>query len=500
MSPAQPTILEAMADPALFGRVFAGESWSAWRVFLAALFGLPLDTEQQETYRHHTGRQEPRAVGQAREGWLVVGRRGGKSLIAALVATYLAFFRDYSGVLGPGERATVMVIAADRRQARVVLRYIAGLIDSVPMLERLVESRAKEALHLSNRVTIEVHTASFRAVRGYAIAAAICDEIAFWPTDDSANPDKEILVGLRPGMATIPGALLLCISSPYARRGALWEAYREHYGQESDPVLVWQSESRRMNPTLDECTIAQAYAQDPVVASAEYGAEFRRDIESFLVREAVEAAVMPDRRELPPVEGVHYVAFCDPSGGSQDSMTLGIAHLDGAKAVLDVVRERRPPFSPDEVVGEFAALLKTYGVHTVSGDRYAGEWPRERFAANGTLYEPSAKTKSDLYAELLPLVNSGRVELLDHRRLLAQLARLERRTARGGRSSIDHPPGGHDDLANAVAGAVFLCACVADAPAQASFSLGIVEEQDREDLFQRALRGEPLTSEELDRL
>ncbi len=265
-------------------------------------------------------------------------------------------------------------------------------------------------------------------------------------------------------------------------------------------MLVWQSESRRMNPTLDERTIAQAYAEDPVVAAAEYGADFRRDIESFLVREAVEAAVMPDRRELPPVEGVHYVAFCDPSGGSQDSMTLGIAHLDGAKAVLDVVRERRPPFSPDEVVGEFAALLKSYGVHTVSGDRYAGEWPRERFAAHGTLYEPSAKTKSDLYAELLPLVNSGRVELLDHRRLLAQLARLERRTARGGRSSIDHPPGGHDDLANAVAGAVFLCACVADAPAQASFSLGIVEEQDREDLFQRALRGEPLTSEEIDRL
>jgi hypothetical protein len=64
------------------------------------------------------------------------------------------------------------------------------------------------------------------------------------------------------------------------------------------------------------------------------------------------------------------------------------------------------------------------------------------------------KPKSDLYRDLLPLLNSGRVELLDHPRLVTQLCGLERRTARGGRDSVDHRPGGHDDVANAVAGAV----------------------------------------------
>jgi hypothetical protein len=63
-----------------------------------------------------------------------------------------------------------------------------------------------------------------------------------------------------------------------------------------------------------------------------------------------------------------------------------------------------------------------------------------------------------LYAELLPLMNSGRVELLDQPRLLAQLASLERRTARSGRDTIDHPPGAHDDVANAAAGAIALVA------------------------------------------
>jgi hypothetical protein len=120
------------------------------------------------------------------------------------------------------------------------------------------------------------------------------------------------------------------------------------------------------------------------------------------------------------------------------------------------VREVRPPFSPESVVAEFSELLKMFGITRIRGDRYAGEWPRERFRLAGISYEPSPKTKSDLYRELLPLLNSNQVELLDLPRLQSQLISLERRTARGGRDSIDHPPGAHDDLINAAAGAIVL--------------------------------------------
>src|SRR5207302_5607480 len=91
-----------------------------------------------------------------------------------------------------------------------------------------------------------------------------------------------------------------------------------------------------------------------------------------------------------------------------------------------------------------------------TGDRYAGEWPRERFREHGIVYEPAQKPKSDLYRDLLPAINSRKLDLLDDARLLTQLLALERRTARGGRDSIDHAPGAHDDLANAVAGAIVL--------------------------------------------
>lgn len=350
------------------------------------------------------------------------------------------------------------VIAADRRQARVVFRYIVGLIEGTPLLAPLVERRTAEAVHLTTRVTIEVHTASFRAVRGYTIIAAVCDEVAFWRSEDSANPDVEILNGLRPGMATVPGALLLCISSPYARRGALWEAYRTHYGADSDPVLVWQAGTRDMNPTVDQQIIADALAQDEAAGRAEYLAEFRRDIESFVSRDAVEACVVEGRRELAPIPHVPYIAFVDPSGGSQDAMTLAIAHRQRDRIILDLIRERGAPFSPAEVVREFAEALEGYRIATVTGDRYGGEWPREAFRRHGIVYQPADQSKSDLYGALLALLNSRAVELLDQPRLIAQLAGLERRTARGGRDSIDHGPGGHDDIANAAAGALVLAA------------------------------------------
>ena len=146
----------------------------------------------------------------------------------------------------------------------------------------------------------------------------------------------------------------------------------------------------------------------------------------------------------------------DPSGGSQDSFTLAIGHQvtrdEQPVAVIDCLRETRPPFSPEAVVTEYTALLMDYGIVSVIGDRYAGEWPREQFRKRGITYEPSARPKSELYRDALAFLNSGHIELLDHARLLAQLGALERRTARGGRDSIDHAPGGHDDLANVVCG------------------------------------------------
>ena len=453
-------ILDAMDDKKLFAPHFRGDSWAAWRAFLAALFALPMDDTALELCRHHTGRKTAPAA-PFREAALVIGRRGGKSRVLALIATYLAVFRDYTPYLAPGEAPTIAIIAADRRQARGIFRYIMGAFRAVPLLAPLIEAVTADSLTLTTGVVIEIHTASFRVTRGYSLVAALCDEVAFWRSDDSsANPDTEILAALRPGLGTLPGSMLLMASSPYAKRGALYSAYRKHWGEDTARVLVWKGTTAEMNPRIDPEIIAEAMATDPANAAAEYMAEFRSDIAAFVSRDVVDGCTIPGRHELPPITGIGYHAFVDPSGGSSDSMTLAIAHSDGDLAVLDAVREVRPPFSPESVTAEFAVLLKSYNLRFVAGDRYGGEWPRERFREHGIDYTLSDRPKSDIYRDILPTLNSGRVELLDLPRLTGQLVGLERRTARGGRDSIDHAPGAHDDVANAACGALLLASAV----------------------------------------
>lgn len=451
-------IIEAIQDPKLFAPWFRGSSWDAWLVFLKALFAFPMEKAEMETFSKHTGRQTAPSAS-VREAWLVVGRRGGKSLTAAIVAVFLATFRDYSKVLMPGERGTVMLIAADRRQARVLMRYISGFIDNIPMLRAMVVHRTRESIELSNRIILEVHSCNFRSVRGYSIVAAVCDEISFWHSDESAaNPDVEVLNGIRPGLVTIPGSLLLCISSPYARRGALWDAYNRHYGKDESNTLVWRGTTREMNPLVPQDIIDEALERDEPAAKAEYLAEFRTDVETFISRESLSAAVVPHRVELPYTSQFQYFAFVDPSGGQADSMTLAVAHREGnGRAVLDMTREAKPPFSPDTVAANFALEMRRYGINSCMGDRYAGEWPRERFRVHRIEYQPSTLTKSEIYKAWLPDLNSGKVELLDNSRLFNQILNLERRTGSGGREQIDHAPGGHDDLANSAAGALLMC-------------------------------------------
>ena len=453
-------LVEACGDDRLFRSWFKDPAtWRTWFTFIRALFALPAEDGDLETFTRCTGRAAW-PTEQALEAWITAGRRSGKSFVLALAAVYLATFKDWRPYLAPGEVGTVMVIACDRRQARVVMRYIQGFLTECPLLaaevDRTVHSSAEGwSFELANRVTIEVHVPSFRRVRGYTVVAALLDEIAFWRAEDSANPDREVLEAIRPALATVPGSMLLAASSPYARRGVLWDVHRRHYAQDG-PVLVWQAPTVTMNPLIAQRVVDDAMARDAALAASEWLAEFRGDLESFVTREAIEACVEPGVRERPRAAGIWYSAFCDPSGGRQDAMTLAVAHKEGDCVILDALREVKPPFDPASVVREFAEVLRDYGLASVSGDRYGGEWPAAEFRSHGIGYQASERPKGDLFRELLPLINSRRAELLDNAKLVAQLCSLERRVGRGGRDAIDHPRGAHDDLANAMAGALVL--------------------------------------------
>ena len=342
-----------------------------------------------------------------------------------------------------------------------MLNYARSYFVDLPPLKARVRRETLTGFELNNDVDTLVVTNNDRSVRGRAVLIGVLDECGRYRDENSASPDIELYRALKPGMATLPGSILVGISTPYKKSGILWDKFKSSYGRDDDDVLVIKAPSIALNPTLNEAEIAKELADDPQGARAEWLAEFRSDISAFIDRDMIDRCI-PDRSRnaLPPMADVQYFAFCDPSGGSSDSMTACVAHkeIGTEKLVLDCICERKAPFSPEDVVAEFAAVLKQYRIKTVTGDRYAGAWPRERFEVYGIEYRPSDLVKSQIYLECLSLFTSGRVELLANKRLENELAGLERRTARGGRDSIDHGRGDHDDVANSACGALLLAA------------------------------------------
>ena len=455
--PKQPgvtSIVEALDDPRILGAALKDpETFFAWRTAMKALFGLPMNEEEYALYRACTGRSDLPTKAFA-VLWLIVGRRAGKSFFMALTAVYLAIFRDWRRFLSPGERAVILVVAADREQAKVIRRYVSGILANPIFSKKFVGETAK-SIDLTGNVVIEVATCSYRTVRGRSICVALLDEVAFWRSESTANPDKEVWRAIRAGMASFGSeGVAIIASSPYARKGLLYEGYKKYFAKADPHNLVWQAATRVMNPTIPEEFIREEFEADPTSAEAEYNANFRTDVESFISLETLMACVDHGLQERLPTFGVDHVGFVDAAGGSgSDSMTMSIAHAEGDLVILDVVREVKPPFSPELTAQEFAALFKTYGITNIEADRWGSEFVVEAFARYGVYCEQSAKPKSEIYRESLPIITSGRARLLDHQKLINQISGLERRTARGGRDSIDHAPAGHDDVANAACGA-----------------------------------------------
>jgi len=245
----------------------------------------------------------------------------------------------------------------------------------------------------------------------------------------------------------------------------MYEAYKK-YSDGSDPkILFVKANTFALNPSITQEQLDREKARDPLKFAREWQAEFEEGLQSFIDREVIERLVVTGRVELAPREGVEYRCFVDPAGGHNDEYAVCIAHtgyvgsthdIEHQRIVIDCLRGERG--RPDDITVRFAQLAKSYGVNEVTGDAYAGDWPKNAWERQGITYIKSERHKSDIYQECLPVLRQGRCELLDDRHMIAQFAQLECRTSRVGRDMISHPaiPGARDDRSNVCAGAIVL--------------------------------------------
>jgi hypothetical protein len=283
---------------------------------------------------------------------------------------------------------------------------------------------------------------------------AICDEISYWFDDvTNANPASEIIRALKPGMAGFPTAKLVAISSPFAKSGWLWEAFRTRH--ERDDRFVWHLDTATMNPAIDPAFLAEEEKNDPEYYAREYLAEFWESAANFLPSDSVQACVVAQRFELPPQPGPRYTAALDAAFRG-DAFAFSITHRTGEKILEDVIRSwrgsRSHPVNLAEVLGEIVSFLRRYRITRIFGDQFCSEPIRQALVTQGIQFEQRTTlgSRAQCFNSLRTLITSGQIELLDDAETVAELKRLQLVVTTGGNQRVEAATG-HDDRAVALA-------------------------------------------------
>ncbi len=453
-----PTIVEFCKDPQLLGLTLS----PAQETLLRATYGLSLDADQLELWRLCTGRAtySGHPFG---EVTVVAGARSGKdSRIAGPVVCYEGVFGGHERRLAKGERGVIPLVAQDARATKVAFAYVRDYLMTSPALASMVAEALANEVTLTNGVRIVCFPCTQGSLRSWSIPAAVMDEVAFFHFEGATNSDVEVQTSIRRGMVGFADTRLVKISTPYLKDGLLHEDFKRAFGQNDPDLLVWRAPTLLMNPSIRATRLERERRLDPLRFAREYEAEFTEDLEAFLAGPWVDMAVVPGRHALPPRADFWYAAAVDPMGGGQDTFTLSIVHLEAAGSDLRIVQDLATGWSSrrtatvdlEGVVRECAALARQYGCEAVLGDNYAKQWVIQAFAREGIAYVP-APPKAEAYLEMEPVFAQGRIDLLDHPTLVRELKLLERQARPGGKVRVDHPHGGHDDHANALALAIY---------------------------------------------
>jgi phage terminase large subunit-like protein len=202
-----------------------------------------MSEQDRAAFAEVAGNREPPSR-RVDELWAVVGRRSGKTRMAAAISVHIGAIEQHK--LSPGEVGHVLLLAASRDQARVAFEYVVGFLKASPILRQQIRSVTASEVRLRGNIVIGVHAGSFRTVRGRTLLAVVGDETSFWRDETSAQPDVEIFRAVLPALAARRG-LWVGISTGCRKTSLLFSKLKQHFGQSGDDVLVVQGASEQFN-------------------------------------------------------------------------------------------------------------------------------------------------------------------------------------------------------------------------------------------------------------
>lgn len=416
---------------------------------------------------------------------LIIGRRGGKSTISAVLGLFCGIKEDWSKYLYKHPHATVLVLSHTKEFSQEILEILRTMAQASPVLSRLMDKKKKNTQSTFNlkvpfiyrdaegkdyvkysRVQIKVGAASKKSTRGIAACAVLCDEIAFWGTEEkSAERDIDILRALKPAMSQFDNkAILIKLSSPGIKQG---ELYNEYMKRDSLPpnFVIFKAPSWVWNKILNNQFLATEYKLDPTGFGSEYRADFVDSLSDFISPEMVDLCVMRGVSINPPETkkvDVTYVAAID-AAFKGDRFTFTIAGFCNGRLKQYVMKawegNRKVPVKAHEVAQFIRTVCREYGISRVHADQYAFHPLKEIFEQYGLLLIETPFTnnfKKQIYYNLKTVVHNQKLDLLDHALTITEIKQLQCEQTSTGTVRIGHPVGGHDDCATVIAIASYL--------------------------------------------
>lgn len=401
-----------------------------------------------------------------------LGRRSGKTLMSAVVATYAACMlsSEYKKHLRPGERFYIVSVANTLDQSRIALQGVKDLINSSPILKPLITRETSDTLELSNGAVFRALPASSRSGRGMACPLLIFDELAHAIDSEGNAAGGSLYQALSPSVAQF-GRLgkILMLSSPWIQQGIFWDVFRQADSGQYPYMQRVNLPTWSVNPSISREWLEQERSRDPELFRVEYGAEFTGNVAAFLDSQLIDAAINYDRGALPPLQqfwGQYYLSL-DPAKGNRDSYTATIAHYDGDRLVVDLFHQfsatwgdgKKTQVCVSEVEDWILSQHRLYGFRDVVLDQYNSQSTIQRLS--GKLYIKeltwTASSKTEAYSKLRELVNAGNLELYPHTKGIQQLKNLTVKYRSGGTWDVSGGTGAAvDDYAAALAGAVLV--------------------------------------------
>jgi hypothetical protein len=391
-----------------------------------------------------------------------LGRRSGKTLMAAIVALWFCLLRpDLARHVRPGERRYCVAVATNARQARLFVGAARSIVEQSRLLAPLIESVTDDEILFRNGTALAAFPCTSRGGRGWPIAALLLDETAHMLDGDGNQAADSVYRAFVPSVAQFgEQARVIVASSPYGTDGLFADLYRKAAAGELPGAVAQHASTAEANPAIPAEFLAAEEARDPDSFRSEYLAEFVQGGGAYLDWRRVVAAVDESRFELPPGEVLSPVAAVDLAF-VRDASALAIVgrdRRDRERLRLVLVRQWKPDgaalgFTP--LLDEIADVCRLHGVSRVLTDQFCSAPAVEHLQRRGlsaSQVTTTPQSKSGMFAALKTRLYSGQLELYRHEVLLGELGRLETNTTVGASTvRIRRLGSSHGDVATAVA-------------------------------------------------